>query len=237
MIPFLIKVATGFLICAAILFEWKQGFFREIRTRKVVLDGRARIAFLGLFLGAVGLLFVDQDVIRFVQSIEGTLFDVVLGIGRWMGRHVLKLLVVCYGVLLLLKRAKWRWVAFGTLLAGAAAGVFNWVLKWTFLRARPDSNFSPYSFFNFHEWSKESRVFFSFPSGDVAVVAGVVSYLFCALRNGMWRWFLFLLPLATACYRMDMNRHWPSDTVAAMAVGLVVGSVLFSALGEESRAV
>ncbi|MFA7001384.1 MAG: phosphatase PAP2 family protein, partial [Candidatus Omnitrophota bacterium] len=98
-------------------------------------------------------------------------------------------------------------------------------LKLVFLRARPVTGEGPLSFFNLEGWGRKANLFYSLPSGDVAVVAGAAAYLFYRVKNTALRALLMLLPVLTAFSRVYKSKHWPSDT--AFAVGLALLAALF----------
>ena len=101
-------------------------------------------------------------------------------------------------------------------------------MKFAFMRARPYSAEGPFSFFNLKGLWENAHAYQSLASGDVAVVAGAASYFFFAVRSRILRILIALLPLATALQRVVDEKHWCSDTLAAMAVSLVVGHFIWS---------
>jgi membrane-associated phospholipid phosphatase len=112
-------------------------------------------------------------------------------------------------------------VVFSALLSSFVTALIVTVFKFLSLRARPYAEFGPFSFFNFHGLTQDARAFQSFPSGDVGVVAGAAAYLFFTTKNRFSGVLIFLLPLCTAFARMSANKHWPSDTLFAIGLGLI----------------
>jgi membrane-associated phospholipid phosphatase len=98
-------------------------------------------------------------------------------------------------------------------------------LKMIFLRARPDTGVGPFVFFHWSALASDTRPYESFPSGDVAIVAGAAAVFFFKTR-APWRWLWLILPLCTAYSRVLLNRHWPADTLASLGLGLWVAFCL-----------
>jgi membrane-associated phospholipid phosphatase len=124
-----------------------------------------------------------------------------------------------------LHRLTWIAVSFGAIVSSTFASIVCNASKYIFLRARPNGNQGPFSFFNFEAFSGGGGTYYSFPSGDVVVVAGAAYFLMLQTKNKILRTVLFLLPITTALARMDANKHWPSDTLLSLGLGLV--SALF----------
>jgi len=72
------------------------------------------------------------------------------------------------------------------------------------------------------EWARHlNGQFQSFPSGDVTVAAGLATVLFILLERGGARYLLFAIPLFSAAGRIGNARHYPSDCLAGLALGIL----------------
>jgi membrane-associated phospholipid phosphatase len=69
--------------------------------------------------------------------------------------------------------------------------------------------------------------FHSFPSGDVTVAAGFAMVAFLLAGGGGGRYLLFLIPLASTAGRVCAARHYPSDCLAAIVLGILAAWVLW----------
>jgi len=95
--------------------------------------------------------------------------------------------------------------------ASAAAGA----LKQTFLRPRP-------SVPEFLVLANDAYVSGSFPSGHTTLAAAAFSYVWKMIRN--YKKILFAAVLLLVAFsRMYLGMHFPSDVVAGLALGLVIG--------------
>lgn len=113
---------------------------------------------------------------------------------------------------------------FGGILASGLASGVGTILKFIFLRARPYDLSGSHSFFNFH--GIEEHAYQSLPSGDVALIAGFSCFWFFSARSRMLKAFFLLLPFATAFSRIADNKHWPSDTLISIFLGLLAGLMI-----------
>lgn len=210
-----------FLVLIAVQ-EWRKGYFQNFRLYFKTLDlrpyRRITAAFLLLFLFAFSK---DPLILAKAQSFQGPFWAAVLLIGRNVGENVKfwYFLILFYWLTRALRSAKGASTAFSMLLSSGLAGLCAHLFKFLFMRARPYAETGPYSLFNHHEILHASRAHQSLPSGDVALVAGAAGYLFFSVSNPFLRVLILLFPLVNAYARVNLNRHWPSDTVAAMMLG------------------
>ncbi len=100
-----------------------------------------------------------------------------------------------------------------TLLASASAAV----MKAAFTRARPSQTNDPNQFF-------QGGSHYSFPSGEVAAMSGLVTPFVLEYRQDTpWVYGLELLPLYDMVARMKVQAHWQTDVLAGFAVGTLSG--------------
>jgi membrane-associated phospholipid phosphatase len=81
------------------------------------------------------------------------------------------------------------------------------------------------------KWSRNGRAH-SFPSGDVTVAAGLAMTLYLGLRRGRGRYLVFLIPLASSVGRVIGARHYPSDCLAALLLGIGLAALAWRAWPE-----
>jgi membrane-associated phospholipid phosphatase len=74
------------------------------------------------------------------------------------------------------------------------------------------------------KWSRNGQAH-SFPSGDVTCATGLAMSLYLALRRGRARYLLFLAPLASSAGRIVGARHYPSDCLAALLLGIAMAAL------------
>lgn len=111
-----------------------------------------------------------------------------------------------------LGRTFWEAIDSSLLAAAATEG-----LKYAFTRARPVQNNDPNSWFHGHGH-------YSFPSGEVASVASIVTPFVLEYRSEHPSvYVLELLPLYDAIGRMKQQAHWQTDVLAGFALGTATG--------------
>ena len=230
---FTLKLLMVALFLLMLLLEWRKGQIKIAPSRLQRADWRLYGKVLFLFTSlSIGISFLDPVLVGVVQGIRHPLFAWVADGGGWLGRSVNLWFVLAAGyfIFLIIPWFRRRFEAsriFSCLLSVALASIFSSGIKRIFLRARPDAHQGHLSFLNFSGLVRNETLFQSFPSGDVVIVAAAAAYLLLLLKKGPWRWLLLLLPLATALSRIDGNRHWPSDTVFSIGLGLLCSLFIF----------
>jgi membrane-associated phospholipid phosphatase len=112
-------------------------------------------------------------------------------------------------------------------LVFAATGLGSFAVKIAVGRQRPFMLHEPQPTFA-SAWERRlDRRFQSFPSSDVMVAAGLAMTLFLLLESGPARYALFAIPAYSAFGRVLIARHYPSDCLAAAALGMVVAWLLW----------
>lgn len=225
------KALTGLIVVLVFYLEWSKGYFKELPSYLYSRPSKFHLLFL-MFLFVFSLLILSLDFsLRAViqEAYKLYFFKAVVAIGSFLGRstNLWPMLASFYLLTGPLKGKSWQKIIFGMLLASVVTGLGIHILKFTFLRARPYADLGPLSFFNFDGLLHNDRAFQSFPSGDTAVCAGAVAYLFYALRRKLASRLLLLLPVATALARVSLNRHWPSDTVFSIGIAFLVARGLW----------
>ena len=226
------KYLTAVLLIAVLLLELRKGYFKGAWGRLRGLPYRRYVMMiLAALVASVILMFGDVGVRAWIQAQPSSSVGWFMNFGGIMGRstNCWTALGWAYLAFYVARYGTGRRVIFGTLFSSFVTGLLATLFKFTFLRARPYGGFGSLSFFNFAGLSQDSRVYQSFPSGDVAVVAGCAGYLLFISRDWRWgggylRWALLLLPLATAFARVAIDKHWPSDTIFSLGLGMVAGN-------------
>lgn len=222
------KSVIGVILAAIVIREWRKGYFKGIKTYRPSLRSRPYPALLlSLPLLMAALLPLDPFLLKVIQSF-GAHYPKIVDFGGFIGRN-LNFWYLMSGIYLLslLGKKDWSEKVFGALLGSTFTGLAIHALKMMFLRARPDFDLGPLSFFNWDGLLKDQSAFQSLPSGDVALVAGAAAYFFYATKNQIFRWVIFLFPLSTALARVSGNRHWFSDTALSMGIALILARLIW----------
>lgn len=218
---------TGVALALILFLEIRKGYFKGFGQYLKSLSWESyRLFFLILPVLTALVLFWDVALLHQVQAIANPHIHFIIEFGGHAGKKLWVFIVGSYMVTCLINWERGRRLVFGALLGSALTGLVCYGLKFLFLRARPGSELGSFSFFNPNGLLKDENMFQSLPSGDVAIVAGAVSYFFYACRKHYVCWPLFLLPVSTAFSRVSLNDHWPSDTVLAIGISLIAAQFL-----------
>ncbi|GEM_PF-1435812 len=224
------KALTLFLVVFIFYREWRCGHFEKMGSQLRTLKPFSIVQPLLLFgTLAACMLFGDPVLLHRIQTLEHPFFIFVSDFGGFLGRSTNLWMVLAgwYGLSVWVKRPGGSQLAFGCFLSSVLTSLLCLALKFTFLRARPDAGLGHLSFFHLEGLLKDEGIFQSFPSGDVSVVAGSAAFLFYSLKSTYGRWPVLLLPFATAFSRINGNRHWPSDTLFSMGLGLACAKLIW----------
>ena len=219
-------VSVVLILVLSVVMFWhlnRRGYLSQF---KIYLKNSAASVGLQLFLLAaayVGLLFVDPLLLKPLQSIHFPFSQNLLDFGGWLGKkgHLWLILISGYFLSVWFKNNCGMRLAFGSFLSMLSAVGVAFILKHIFFRARPDADLGPFTFFHLGSGGFDKNAFLSFPSGDVAVVAGACLFLFYTVKNISVRLILLALPLLTALSRLSLNRHWPSDVIFSIGLGFI----------------
>ncbi|MDP3920884.1 MAG: phosphatase PAP2 family protein [Candidatus Omnitrophota bacterium] len=224
------KIITIIIIAAVLIGQWRAGYFRRIAAYAGAVGRKFYLR--GILIPVVPLLacimLLDPALMSAARSWQHPVAAFLGSFGGMLGRniHPWMFLAFLYCAGLLARRKALSNAAFGACLSAVLAAALSFALKFLFLRARPYGDFGHLSFFNFDGVLKDARVYQSFTSGDVAIVAAIAFFLF-KVNAHFSRWFLILLPLCTAFARVYANKHWPSDVFLAVWVGLCSASFIY----------
>jgi undecaprenyl-diphosphatase len=97
------------------------------------------------------------------------------------------------------------------------SGVSAQAAKYIFTRVRPTTEDNPCLWF-------QGGHNYSFPSGEAAVAAGLVTpYVLEYGRDNPWAYALLAIPLYVGAGRVKNQAHWQSDVIGGWAIGGLAG--------------
>ena len=211
------RVIMAVLLVLIALNEIRRHYFRGAGAGLKAVPARPYLV----------LFPADAFLLGWIQHQSGRFHELLSRAGQKIGKNSWQALIVLYLAALIFRTRAGMQLVFGSVIANALTGLASTIFKFTILRARPDAGLGPFSFFNFSGMSEDKRMFQSFSSGDVAIVAGACGFLFFSIKNRFLRLILVLLPLVTAYSRVNLNRHWPSDTLLSVGLGFLIGNAVF----------
>jgi membrane-associated phospholipid phosphatase len=142
---------------------------------------------------------------------------------KFLGTFYFTLIIAA--LLAALHPATWR-AALALVLSGIVAGLFYSIVKWCVGRIRPFHGVSAFRFTPFAGGLHGLLIGVknaSFPSGHACLAFAMASCLSSLLPR--WRWGLWLLASMTAAARVLEGAHYPSDIVAAAALGILAATL------------
>ena len=224
------KVVCAILIIAILLKECPRGYWKTFdqqrrclwRDLKDSLAVRVSIVFLSIFL-------LDSFLLATIQSVENPIGLRLIRLGGSVGSNVnfWLMMIAVWLITKALRKKNWSRIWLGAIFSAAVTGLVCNVFKIFGLRSRPQAGHGPMSFFNVDGYLEHKGLFMSFSSGDVALVAGAAGFLFYFAKDIRVKLCIVAVPLLTAASRIYLNRHWPSDTLLSVALGLVIGHYLY----------
>lgn len=210
------------LLVFTIVHEIRRGYFKGFSTYLKTANWK----FLGIALAILFSCFLFIQI--FDAYLHQTLMDLqsssfqnfVISLGERLSKNTTIWLFLGGGYVIayLLKQQRTCFIFFGALLSNACAAILTTLFKYTFLRARPYSEYGPHSFFNLDGLLKDTHAFQSFPSGDVSIVSGACMFFFFATSHKILRWIWLVPPILIALARVDAHKHWPSDVFFSIGI-------------------
>lgn len=207
------------------IMEIRSGFLKPLKSYLKTISLKPFLWLLVMaVMGALLILPFDSSLILKIQGHQHPLLDPAVLWGASMGKAngAWGPLAVLYFIFYFARSPKAREWFFGAVLSSALTGLAAHILKFIMMRARPYNNLGPFHFFDIHGFMQDDRAFQSFPSGDVAIASGAAAFLFLSLRPRSFSWLFLLIPLLTAFSRIDLNKHWPSDTAFAFLISFTL---------------
>ena len=218
------KVGTGVLIGSTFLLEWKNGYFKKWFSSVGKISWKFYAKRFVLILILTAFTFLGDSPVRFWLAKETPFLNRLTEFGSLLGKgtNCWTFLAAVYLLSYVIPYLK-RKIIFGAMEASFLTAALVTGLKFVFLRARPVTEIGPFSFFNWKGLIHDDSAFQSFPSGDVAVVAGAAFFLFLTVRRPpLVRWLFLFLPILTAVARIYLDRHWLSDCSFSLGIGFLL---------------
>lgn len=224
-----LKLITAVMVIFVFVMELRNKYFYHFFKYMMSVKWNQYVRFIAFAAIIIGIAFlIDAPLLQWLQAIQNPFFDFLVDFGRWTSRNIVFILMALYVLAYAIKKKMWNQFIFGTLFSSLMTGLVSHLLKFVFLRARPYGNLGPFSFFHLGGLTHNKHMFQSFPSGDVAIMAGAAAYLFYAIKNPYLKILTLMIPISTALSRVDYNKHWPSDGLFAIAISLVLGHLIFN---------
>lgn len=219
------KFLTGVFVAIIFTRSLAMGYFRGLDSYLKTFTFRKWILGLLVILPvAFVAFFLDAALLHFFHNSRNALSDAIAFFGQAISHniHFWLFLGIVYIIFDLFKKEKMTKLIFSMVLASVLTGLVGHLMKFIFLRARPYAQSGPFSFLNWEGILANEHASQSLPSGDVAIIAGAAGCLFFAIRHKALRWLVLLLPVTTAYARIMADRHWPSDGLVSILLGLLI---------------
>ncbi len=188
----------------------------------------ARPPFMAVLLSALAvigsfaaLLQVDIPLLWFLRSHNLSALQTLGDVGEKLGNGgtLVAISMLVLGVGLYLKRPSLRHLGLDSLLAHGVVALVVTGMKHVIGRPRPRLTHSG----GWQWWPSWDSGLDSFPSGHTSASVAVVTVLARAMPR--WRWVPLMMVAWVGTSRIWRGSHFPSDVVAGMVTGYVVGSV------------
>jgi membrane-associated phospholipid phosphatase len=221
-----------FAICLGIILflEIRRGFLTRFPDYWKSVNP---LKYLLLILGACafGLLLLPFDpyLIQEVQEINHPVALQLIEVGKWLGKGngAWGIGVILFLGFWAIRKRDWQLLAFGSLVTGALNGLVVHIIKFLVARARPLVDEGHLHFFDYKSLLEETGRYMSFPSGDVSTTAGVAVFFFLWLSK-RYSWVFLVFPALTMLSRMQLDKHWPSDTLTALLLSFISGTFVLN---------
>lgn len=137
-------------------------------------------------------------------------------------------IILCLGTILAVRRNDFGWAALATALALVFDQLMAYLLPIIIYRARPftvlANHLSKASIAIWSAWP-------SFPSGHTRDTAVFMTVL-AAFMPKYLRWPMFVFALFIAWTRVYVGAHYPTDTIAGLIIGYLIGKIVMSIVEE-----
>ncbi len=214
------KQVIACFIVAIFLLEIRNGYFKRLPAYLKSCDYKSLLLFVGgALVVALCIMPADTVLLKTVQQFEGQNWHKqIMDWAMWLVKNIWILLIFAYLLSALTRIRVLPRLIFSAIFSNVVVGLLTTIFKFGFARARPDKGMGPYSFFN---WAQVKVGYYqSFSSGDAAMLAAIMVFFFYTLRRLPFRAVFLLLPAIVAYARVGLNRHWPSDVILSMGLGL-----------------
>ena len=225
------KPLTILIVIAAFLFGIRIGFFKSFgeKLHFVRMAWKVYAVILTVVLLVfTGLLFFDQALLSFIHDQNNVYGNGLNTLGSHLSMNTRFWLMLSFLFLLsyAVGRKNISKLTFGAMVSAALAGVGSQVFKFLTARARPYAQEGPLSFFNYTDIRQHA--YQSLPSGDVVIISGASAYFFYSVKNRLLKGVILFLPLCAAYYRINENKHWPSDTFFSTGMGFLAAAMIWT---------
>ena len=202
------------LLLLFILHSAESYEYRVVRFQRASL-GRASLWLLaGAALTACVWWFVDRPVLAWAEGVQSEWTEWAIRLVNRFGGGMNPGLIVLFFLVAGVCYRERRWVAYAVAmgLSGLTAGLLVQIVKQLVGRARPELWLGP------THYAPGSST--SFPSGHTVGAFALAGVLVFASRHWPLRIVAFALACAVGLARIMAFRHWASDVVASMTLGL-----------------
>ena len=175
-------------------------------------------------LGAVATVVVwlvgDAPMLAWAEWVQSGFTEDVIRIANRFGGGMNPVLVVVFFLVAGVAYRERRWVSYAIAMgiSGLAAGILAQIVKHLVGRARPEL------WLGAAHYAPGSST--SFPSGHTVGAFALAGVLMVGSRSWPLRVIAFLLAFLVGVSRILAFRHWPSDVLASMVLGLVTAWVV-----------
>lgn len=168
-------------------------------------------------------LRLDQRTAIWIASLPLDSWRPLFGIFNRLSGGANPVLITLFFLLLRVayRRADLRGIGLSMAVAGLAGGIITQAIKALVSRSRPELMMGAWSF-----GSSDG----SFPSGHTLSAFAIAGVLLFTSRSAALRTTVMLLAVAVALSRVATLRHWPSDVLASIFLGLALSWIAVGAL-------
>lgn len=226
---------AGLLLLAVLQsapFTWRELGQQTMGTVKAtrVKVRPVHIAVLGAAALATAAIWrwADQPVTALAERLQSNAWEVPVRLANRFGGGMNPALIVLFYLIAggVYRQRRWIEYAVAMAFAGASAGILVQIVKFAVGRTRPELWLG--AFHHIHASAS------SFPSGHTVGAFALAGVLALGARSRSLRVTAILLALAVAVSRVLAFRHWTSDVVASMCIGMVAAWLFVSPVTSEA---